>query len=199
MKFIRLFIITQILILSQSCENSSKRPSEIVPEYKLLNVFSEKIKPKTGLVLYSYGINNHLPKGHQFKNGVANFGVSYALYKTKQDEISIEYARSLLVSLAENLLEAINADLKIRPHLDVYPFTADLIRIAIYFKDENQIDLGQGVAEVYFSKGKIEYERYDIREYTDRYPAKGKHVVIHEETYAEALDIVKKQGSLMPL
>jgi hypothetical protein len=193
MKFINIFVALFIVLLLPSCNKNDKRASEMYPPYKLITTFSQKIKPETDLVLYSYGVNNYLPKDYQFKNGVACFGASYALYKNKQDEVSIEYARTLVVYLTEGLLKEINTDPKLRPDLDIYPFTSDLIRIAIYFKDENKIDLGQGVASVYFSKGKIEYERYDIREYTGRYPAYGKHFTIHEESYAEALDIVKEQ------
>lgn len=172
---------------------------EMVPEYKLLVEFSKKIKPGTDLVLTGYGINNHLPKDYEFVNGVANFKVTYSLYKTKNDEISLDQARILLVSVGEALLNEINNNLKIRPGLDVYPLTSDFIRIAIHFEDELKIDLGQGVSEVYFSNGKLKYERYEIRDYPNRYPATGKHYIIHEETYAEALEIVKKQGSLIPL
>jgi hypothetical protein len=163
------------------------------PPYKLITRFSEKIKPETDLDLFAYGVNLDVPKNYQFKNGLADFSASYALRKTRQDEYSIEYARSLLVYLAENLLKEINNDPKVSPLLDVYPLSSDFIDIAIHFEDENKIDLGQGVAIVYFSKGKIKYKGYEIYEYTGLYPARGKHFTIREESYAEALDIVKEQ------
>ncbi len=199
MRSISGLIIFCVLLMNSSCQKKAQHLWEIVPEYKLLVEFSKKIKPETDLVLTGYGINNHLPKGYEFVNGVANFKVTYSLYKTKNDEISLDQARILLVSVGEALLNEINTNSEIRSELDVYPLTSDFIRIAIHFKDELKIDLGQGVSEVYFSKGKIKYERYEIRDYPNRYPATGKHYIIHEETYAEALEIVKKQGSLIPL
>ena len=51
---------------------------------------------------------------------------------------------------------------------------------------------------MYLNGNKIEYERYEIREY--RPPtAIGKHFMVHEESYGEALEIVKKQGCLREL
>jgi hypothetical protein len=56
--------------------------------------------------------------------------------------------------------------------------------------------LGQGVAIVYFAKGKIKYEGYEIEGYRRPGCAYGQHYTVHEESYEEALDIVKKQGTL---
>jgi len=132
-------------------------------------------------------------------NGIGNFSASFALAKTRADEISLEQARNLLVFVAENLLKEINSNPEVIPNLDIYPFVSDLLDITIHFTDENQIDLGQGVAIVYFWKGKIEYEGYKIDEYRSRYPSRGEHFAIHEETYAEALEIIKNQGPLTTL
>lgn len=194
MKFINILLILSFASCSPKMDVND--PNQMKPPYKLLNLFSRKIKSETGLVLSSYGYNNHVPKGYQYKNGIANFGVSYHLPKSKNDEVSLEHARNLIVFLAENLLKDINSSSEIRDKLDVYPFVSNLINISIHFEDEIRVDLGQGVAVVYFSNGKIEYEGYKIEKYTGQYPAEGKHYTIHKETYAEALDIVKKQGNL---
>ena len=187
-----------LLLMLPSCNGKRevKYISEMNPSYKLLNLFSRKIKQKTDLILRSYGTNCQLLKDYEDKNGILDFSVGYSLPKTKNDEVSLDYARNLIVFLGENLLQEINANLEVRPDLDVYPFTSDLIRITVRFEDENRIELGQGVAYIYFSRGKIKYEGYKIREYTGRYPAIGEHFIIHEESYKEALDIVKKQGGL---
>ena len=194
MKFINLTIF--LCVVFSSCGKVNRTASDIVPAYKLIVTFSERIKTKTDLILYCYGINQDLPKDYQYKNVVANFSADYKLYKTQKDTVSLEHARELIVSLAESLLEEINSNQNVRPDLEVHPFTTDLLAVSIRFEDENQIDLGQGVSGVYFRKGKIQYDRYDISEYTGRYPAIGKHFTIHQETYAEALDIVQKQGAL---
>jgi len=189
------FVVLIFFVLCISC--GKKDASEILAEYRLINNFSKKLKIKTGLVLYCYGINNYLPKDYQFKNGVASFDADYALFKTQKDSISLEEARCLLVSVAEGLLQEINASAEVQPHLDVYPFTSDLIRVCIYFQDENCIDLGTGISTVFFSNGKIKYERYEIYEYRSKYPAIGRDFLVHEEAYSEALDIVKKQGCMI--
>ena len=65
------------------------------PPYKLIVDFSKEIKPETGLILFAYGINNGLPNNYEYINGAANFKASYALYKKKEDLISLDYARQL--------------------------------------------------------------------------------------------------------
>lgn len=171
--------------------------AEFVPEYKFLKEFSKKIKPKTELILRGYGVNNNVENGHVFINDLANFSLTYSLSKTRNDEISLELARSLLVSVTENLLKTIDSDPKIASRVEVLPFVSDRVKISMYFEDENRIELGQGISYIYFAHGKIKYERYEISEYTGRFPATGKRFPVHEETYAEALDIVKKQNSLI--
>ena len=225
MKLIKFFISCSFIFLVSSCKKENVDISELCPEYKLIDKFSERIKPKTGLVLYCYAINYNLPYGYQFKNGVGDFMADYTAYKTQNDVISLEEARRLIVSVAEGLLQEINSNLIVRPDLDVYPMTNELLTISIKFKDENHIELGNGgVSRIYFSKGRIEYERYEIYEYTNRYqlpegvhvheeingkihsykvtsptaPA-GKNFLMYAESYAEAMDTVKKENSLMNL
>jgi hypothetical protein len=188
MKFTNLILCCLFLI--SSC--AKKDVIGNFPPYKLIIEFAKKIKPETDLVLSGYGINNGLPKDYQ-KKGIGSFRASFKLPKEKNDEISLEYARNLIVFLGERFLEEINSNSEIRPDLDFYPFTSDSIDITVHFKDENQIDLGQGVALIYFYHGKIVYEGYKIEKYTNRFPAIGKHFTIHEESYAEALEIVKRQ------
>lgn len=196
MNFINFFILI-IYVFSVSC--CKKSISEILPEYRLIKKFSRIIQPRTNLALYSYSVNNCLPNNHEFKNKIENFSAGYFLCKTKNDIISLEEARSLIISVAEGLLKEINSDSEVRSILSVYPFNADLVSIAIHFKDENKIDLGQGISMAYLSKGKIKYERYEIHEYRSKYPSIGKHFIVHNESYAEALDIVKSQNSLIDL
>ena len=195
MKFINFFIF--ILITFNSCNKKTPTQiSELTPEYKLLTTFSDKIASKTGLVLSCYGINKNISKDYPSKKGVANFTVGYSLYKQRQNEISIHYARNLLLSLTRNLLNEINSNTQVKSHLDVSPLTANLLDITIHFKDENKIDLGQGVSIVYFANGKIKYKGYNIYEYTGQYPAHGKHFTIHEETYEEAFNTLQESGEV---
>ena len=199
MKYTKRIAVIILFLYTSSCSKKPETGTEMYPPYRLIVDFSKEINPETGLVLFAYGINNGLPKNYEYINGVANFKAGYALYKKKEDLISLDYARQLLVFTAENMIKRINLTPEIIPDLDAYPATSDSIRISIYFLDEIKVQLGQGVAEVRFANRKIKYEGYEIREYTNRYPAKGRHYIIHEETYTEALEIVKKQGALIHL
>ena len=195
MRFINLGLFFVFLLSSCSCRGKVRSNIRDYPPYKLIIEFAQSIKQETGLVHTSYGINNSLPEGYQGK-GIGSFKASFRLPKTKNDEISLEYARNLIVFLWERFLEDINSNTEIRPKLDFYPFTSDSINITVHFEDENRIALGQGVALVYFKRGIIEYQGYKIEEYATRFGTLGKHFTIHEESYAEALEIVKKQKGI---
>jgi hypothetical protein len=173
--------------------------SDIFPEYKFLEEFSEKITPKTELNLWSYGINNNLPRGYVLSNDLANFTLSYDLTKSKDDEISLVFARKLLVSVVEAFLTEVDSTPNIRSQLEIVPLNSDRVSVSIYFIDKNGIELGQGISSIYFSKGKLKYEQYEILEYRDRHSTKGKHLKVHEETYEEALKIVREQDGPLKL
>lgn len=189
------FLLFLVLLAAVSCQK--RDVAEFVPEYKFLKEFSKKIKPKTNLILRSYGVNNDLSKDYQPTNDLADFSLTYSVSKNRNDAISLELARRLLVSVTENLLKEIDTDPKIVPRLEVFPFVSDRIKISMYFEDEHRIELGQGISYIYFAHGKVKYERYEIYEYTGQFPARGERFTVHEETYAEALEIVKKQGGLI--
>lgn len=195
MRFTNILLILIISFLSCACKKKQEISTTEYPPYKLIIDFSKKIKTNTNLVLNGYGINIGLRRGFNYKNGIGNFSASYYLKKSKSDEISLENARNLLVYLTENFSREITSNHEIFQHLDAHQCLSDLMRISLYFEDENRIELGQGVSHIYFSRGKIKYEGYNITEYTGKYPAIGKHYTIHEESYADALDIVKKQGN----
>ena len=83
--------------------------------------------------------------------------------------------------------------------LDIYPFNPDQLRMFIYFEDENRIDLGNGISEVCLVKGQVKYKHYEISEYRSTYPSIGTYSIVHQESYQEALKIVKKEGSMIDL
>lgn len=182
--------------LSVQSVEGTVEASEIFSGYKFITLFSKRIQPETGLILRSYGANHRLPKDYPFKNEVVTLTARYVLKKTQRDTISLDEARIMLVSLTESIIKSINSDQEIRSYLEIYPFTNDLLYVSICFEDENYIDLGTGIFGVYFTQGKIRYQHYEIQEYTGSYPARGKHYVVHEETYPEALAIVQKSGTL---
>ena len=186
MKFIS-FLFCVFLFFS--CDRRGRSVSDF-PPYKLIIDFSENLKKETGLVLCCYGINvGHKP--HNVRYGVANFDLSYNLFKDRKDMVTLEAARQVLVFSVEKFLNEINSNENIRSELDVFPFVSDSVNLCVYFMDENKIELGDGVACVSIFNGSVRYERYDIEEYREVYPAIGKHSIIHQESYQDALDIVK--------
>jgi hypothetical protein len=199
MKFTKISFLIFIALLLCCCQ-TYRDTLETVPAFKLIYRFSERIEKETGLMLDCYGINNSIEKEYKIKNGVANFHMAYRNYKTQKDTVSLEEARCLFISVAESFLNEINSDPEVKGDLDSYPFTSDNITISIYFVDENDVHLGTGISTIRFSKGLIKYEAYQILEY-HKYPlgALGKDITIHQEPYAEALNIVKKQNCLMHL
>jgi hypothetical protein len=192
MKFTRIFLFLFIFSIF-SC---SKKYSVLdVPEYKFICDFSEKIKKDFDLTLYCYGVNiGSKPKNVKF--GISNFRISYYVSKKKGDAVTLEESRNLIIFVVEKLLSEINYSDVIRDRLDVFPFTSNSIDLMIYFKDENKIDLGNGIATVSLYNEKIKYEKYDISEYRKTYPCIGKHHVIHQESYEDALQIVKGNNPL---
>lgn len=144
------------------------------------------MRAENGWILSSYGFNKD-----EFRSAdAAIFDVSYYLPCKRNDSISIEQARAYLVHIVDIFLKEINEKQELESYLKIYPYTSDLIDVSLYFEDENRIDLGQGIAVVHLTCGKIKYERYEIEQYRKEYPAIGKHFVQYTESYEEALELV---------
>ncbi len=191
LRFIKLSILLVIILVGFSCHKKTNIYREA---YDFIEKCSGKIKNQTGLKLKVYGINCSVPREYEIKNGIYNVEVSYWLYKKRNDEISLEEARKIITSATESLLKDFNKDPNIEKKLEFRPFSYENLQVWIHFVDENMIDLGQGIAAVYLTDGKIDYDQFEIYEYTGKFPAHGKKSTILKESYAEALDIVKKQG-----
>lgn len=194
MKFIKLLIVFSIFFGCQHRVDVSR----INPEFRLINKFAKKLKQEKGLVLHAYGINHSLEKDYQFVNGTANLYSAYYSFRNKDDGVSKEEARCLLISVTESFVNAINTDEELRPRLDVYPVDYQNIQLRINFVDKNKVELGQGVSYVGLRKGKIKYEGYKIEEYNAEH-IWGRHFTIHEETYPEALKIAEREGCIEKL
>lgn len=61
---------------------------------------------------------------------IEEIGYSFTAYR----RASIEEARILLLTVTDRLVDAVNSDTKLRPYLDVYPFTYKHISVAIVFE-----------------------------------------------------------------
>ncbi len=131
---------------------------------------SLKIYEKNGLVLCGTGA--------QMMNKIDMLG----LYFDCEKQIKIEEARKLLVDTAEQFLNDINSNEKIRPYLCHYPFKITDIEIEIYtppLKKANEL------AVVSIAKGCLVYENYDFSSLE----------VVFKETYQEGLQKLNLKAS----
>jgi hypothetical protein len=99
-----------------------------------------------------------------------------------------EELRRILVNSVKELLDGLNNDEKIRPYLKKYPFTSEGTNIAIFVVDKDGMDVFHpniDVAGVYYS-GKLHFNTTDR---DNRFEYKTEE----EESYEEALEIVKRQ------
>jgi hypothetical protein len=116
-------------------------------------------------------------------------GINFQMYRPMdRDEV-----RYRLVDCVEELLKAINEDEEIRPFLKNYPFTTNNIKIAIFMSDPDGrrlYDPNIDVASI-SSSDKIYYytKAPNVPMYKNEY----------EESYEEALSIVKSDPKKYPL
>ncbi len=103
------------------------------------------------------------------------------------------------MSISEGLLKSIHEKSNEIPELKDHPVGRESLMVVIYFKDEHQVALGNGVSRVINNRGKVKYECYKIEKYEGKYPAIGKDQILLEESYEDALEIVKRQGALIPI
>ncbi|MBT4444507.1 MAG: hypothetical protein HN980_06745 [Waddliaceae bacterium] len=110
-----------------------------------------------------------------------------ALYFKSDKSLSIKNSRELYIRCTQKLLSYINDHEEIRPYLAIYPFTENEIEFDISFYNYKSYEYPSppNVAHIFNVKQKIYYS-IDTGA-TDNNPLK----TIHEETYSEALKIVK--------
>lgn len=96
--------------------------------------------------------------------------------------LSIEEGRELIISCIDVYLDQINSSEKVRPFLNVYPFTENNVRVAI-FVDGNDMGSEQvGQLEIISAnEGKITYRTFKAKHQFD---------TALVETYEEAREIV---------
>jgi hypothetical protein len=98
--------------------------------------------------------------------------------------LTIKEARALIVDCAEEFLEEINSDEKLKPFLVTYPFLIKNIEIAIYaFTSDGYPASYPHIITTGLYEGEISYRKKDFKE---RY----KYKVNIRESYEEAVDIL---------
>ncbi|PCI92160.1 hypothetical protein COB11_07875 [Candidatus Aerophobetes bacterium] len=122
--------------------------------------------------------------GGAFLYNVKNINISFA----SREMMDLGQARKLLISCSEELLRRINANDRIRPYLEHFPFSEKGISLGTsYFDSKLNRVQPKYIARVCIIHGNIYYTIYDKEADTLK--------TIHEETYQEALNIVRSQNN----
>ena len=150
---------------------------------------AKQITTETAKKIYSKYKIDPIGSGGSMMDDVKVLALSFNCY----DILSIESSRELVVNCVEQYLVTVNNNKEIRPYLHNYPFTEQNIDLTIFFyqgADFKDAIPGQ-VSCASALNGKIFYHTKDPE---DEY----KLETLHQETYEEALRIVKEQGRLNP-
>ena len=137
---------------------------------------AKKLKEQKGLALAG--------TGGQMMGDIQMMMMGFNFYKV----IDIETARQLLVDSVQEYLSDINSNEEIKPHLHNYPFTPKNVEIVIYFYNPDGSQVSPSKLSI------AEACRDEIIYYIDD-PQKHTLKLLHEESYEEALKLVKKDGS----
>ena len=183
----RLIIVSFILIPIVSWIFISGTKMEyVIPEYEKI---SDKITAKTAKKLSKKYQLDPAGSGGSMMHDVEMLALSFNCYRP----LSIDESRRLVVGCVNEYLNSVNENKEIRPYLHNFPFTEENLEIVIFFYENNNFkDVQPGqVSCASTVKGKIFYHTKDSQ---DEY----KLETLHQETYEEALRIVKEQGRLAP-
>ena len=103
-------------------------------------------------------------------------------------EINIDTSRELIVKAIEHYLKNINANTEIKTYLNNYPFTPGNIELRLFLTRPNYQDFPPEQLDCITAwDGNIEYKTHN----------KNKKITsLHNETYEEAVVILKNQGKL---
>lgn len=173
-----LFVFSLVLILCSSCIKTSKPHFPKIEKIELASEIRQKValqlKKEKGLV--PVGI------GSGMMDQIRMLALSFDYYKP----VTIEEGRELLIAALNTFVDAVNAEERIHPYLQNYPFTPKNIEIRIFIFREGRKDLPFGELHCLSSiNQKLEYE---TREPSPIFLRK-----ILVETYEEAIAKLKSK------
>ena len=122
-------------------------------------------------------------KGGAMMSDIQEMALSFDLFQ----EVDLSEARELLVYATTEYLNAINQSREVRPYLHNYPFLPENVKIMIWIHKPDGHDVPIGSIDFMSSvNGRLIYKMTtSIQPYSNK--------KIHEETYEEALKILKDQ------
>ena len=165
---------------------SGTKMEYVIPKYEKI---SDKITSKTAKKLSKKYQLDPIGSGGSMMHDVEMLALSFNCYRS----LSINESRELVINCVNEYIKSINENENIRPYLHDYPFSAQNIQIKIFFfGDENFQKIPPGKINV-VSTGKKR-----VRYYTDSDEDEYKLETLHQETYEEAVSIMREQGRLAP-
>ena len=184
MKYITLFVISFILLVSCACNREGRHiitPKELnemkradIIADRLTDNFSKKMYENKGLVTIGTGGGG--------PGKLRMLAVDFECYQ----EMNISHARKLLLECVDGFLVEINKNPELKPFLREFPFTFKNVCIDIVFvkKDDRIFVDHPSIAATGIKEGRIDYTTY-VNE---------RLITIKEETYEEALKIVEQES-----
>ncbi|WP_420421709.1 hypothetical protein [Simkania sp.] len=154
------------------------------PDY--VKISSEIMAEYINDINMTYGVSCY-GSGGSFLDNVKMISLSFS---ASNMNLSIDQSRIMIVNAVESLLKRVNDDERIHPYLEHFPFSSRGIKISFSFHNNK----GERVSEEFVAyastdeKGRVFYSGYDHKA--------EKFKDLHQETYEEALRIVREQGRL---
>lgn len=194
-----LFLFILLMMNQIFAEKISK---DIQYTEEIIRILVQEMSQKYGLNYIGYGGN--------LNGGVRKLSVEFVAYR----KINIDEAREIEINANDRFLNLINSHSKIRPYLKEYPFTVNSAHVSLaFYKSGGGYHLDGSVASVCYGKNKIFYRKAELVKSksipfrsTDgsRLPSYMTEVreieseelmPLHEESYEEALKIVRENPS----
>ena len=175
MKIIYKLVVLFVFFLSASFNPFTSQSEMEKAKYQLIYYYTKDLKKKENLILSGIGGMN------LGKDKIQLITLCFSSKKA----LNLDQTRALVIDNVEDLLKSINSNQRLHPFLHDYPFTSKNINFSIIFEQSaGEWVQPPFIAYVHAENGKI---RYDIR------PKNGHLQDVNEETYQEALKIVKEQ------
>ena len=169
-------ILIVIGLLTMNFSWGHKIDQEMSEEGKMMYGFVGKTGKDLGL---KYGMNPDGIGGGATKEGIWLMCLSF---EKRGDSLTEQQARKLITSNANDFLELINNDERLKPFLKEYPFTIKNIKLSIHSSDHNGNSYADPfIATVNISRGEIGYFTFEI---ADRFPYKTEKYELFEESIA---------------
>ncbi|NGX34800.1 MAG: hypothetical protein K1060chlam1_01156 [Candidatus Anoxychlamydiales bacterium] len=144
---------------------------------------SKKFEKENNLVLVGNGVNTDKTIDTPKRNSIHQFEVMFS----SSEELNLKQARKKLTISVNRYLKEINENKKLRKYLCDYPFTNNNLFYSIFFYDKTgNLRFENNIHSCVLDGDKIYYEIAH---------SDGTYSFAHEETYEEALEIVKSEKS----